>query len=105
MLQIFEEHIKNDNPDIFHGQHCWISTALLTDYNIPVVCTIHGTDLMGYEKAKEILANVNSSKEDKENHGIGFNRVCEVVKEKNGIITRTVNHKIFTVEIVLPIES
>ena len=41
----------------------------------------------------------------KENHGIGFNRVCEVVKEKNGIITRTVNHKIFTVEIVLPIES
>ena len=40
-----------------------------------------------------------TSKEDKEN------RVCEVVKEKNGIITRTVNHKIFTVEIVLPIES
>ncbi len=66
MLQIFEEHIKNDNPDIFHGQHCWISTALLTDYNIPVVRTIHGTDFMGYEKAKEILANVNSSKEDKE---------------------------------------
>mgnify|MGYP005962666975 CR=1 FL=1 len=66
MLQIFEEHIKNDNPGIFHGQHCWISTALLTDYNIPVVCTIHGTDLMGYEKAKEILANVNSSKENKE---------------------------------------
>lgn len=31
-----------------------------------VVCTIHGTDLMGYEKAKEILANVNSSKEYKE---------------------------------------
>lgn len=27
-----------------------------------------------------------TSKEDKENHGIGFNRVCEVVKEKNGII-------------------
>ena len=64
--EVFEAHIKNDKPDIFHGQHCWISTALLTDYNIPVVCTIHGTDLMGYEKAKEILANVNSSKEDKE---------------------------------------
>lgn len=46
-----------------------------------------------------------TSKEDKENHGIGFQRVCEVVKEKNGIITRTVNHKIFIVEIVLPIES
>ena len=45
-----------------------------------------------------------TSKEDKENHGIGFQRVCEVVKEKNGIITRTVNHKIFIVEIVLPIE-
>lgn len=46
-----------------------------------------------------------TSKEDKEKHGIGFQRVCEVVKEKNGIITRTVNHKIFTVKIVLPIES
>ena len=37
-----------------------------------------------------------TSKEDKEKHGIGFQRVCEVVKEKNGIITRTVNHKILS---------
>lgn len=28
------------------------SSFILTDYDIPVVCTIHGTDLMGYEKAK-----------------------------------------------------
>ena len=33
------------------------------------------------------------SKKIKENQRNRVNRVCEVVKEKNGIITRTVNHK------------
>ena len=66
--EIFEAHIKNDKPDIFHGQHCWISTSILTDYDIPVVCTIHGTDLMGYEKAKELLSNPDISAEDAEKY-------------------------------------
>lgn len=66
--EIFEAHIKNDKPDIFHGQHCWISTAILTDYDIPVVCTIHSTDLMGYEKAKELLSDANVSAEDAEKY-------------------------------------
>lgn len=45
-----------------------------------------------------------TSKEDKENHGIGFQRVCEVVKERNGIVTRTFDQGVFIVEIVLPNE-
>lgn len=45
-----------------------------------------------------------TSKEDKENHGIGFQRVCEVVKERNGIVTRTIDQGVFVVDIVLPIE-
>lgn len=57
--KIFDDHVKEVNPDIFHGQHCWISTSLLCDYDIPVVCTIHGTDLMGYEKSQEMLAEIN----------------------------------------------
>ena len=57
--EVFEKHIEEVHPDIFHGQHCWISTSLLCDYDIPVITTIHGTDLMGYERSKEELANIN----------------------------------------------
>lgn len=48
--------------------------------------------------------NLITNKVDKENHGIGYKCVCEIVKEKSGIITRTVNQGIFTVEIILPID-
>lgn len=48
--------------------------------------------------------NLITNKVDKENHGIGYKRVCEIVKEESGIITRTVNQGIFTVEIILPID-
>ena len=57
--EVFDDHVKEVKPDIFHGQHCWISTSLLCDYNIPVICTIHGTDLMGYEKSQEMLAKIS----------------------------------------------
>lgn len=56
--EIFEQELKENKPDIFHGQHCWISTALLTEYGVPVVTTIHGTDLMGYENAKNKLVQI-----------------------------------------------
>lgn len=57
---IYAEHIETVKPDIFHGQHCWISTSLLCDLGIPVITTIHGTDLMGYTKAREILAEIEA---------------------------------------------
>lgn len=57
--EIYKKHIEEVHPDIFHGQHCWISTSLLCDQGIPVVTTIHGTDLMGYTRARDSLAEVN----------------------------------------------
>ena len=57
--EVFKESFEKAKPDVIHGQHCWISTALLTDFDIPVITTIHGTDLMGYEKSKEGLDIVN----------------------------------------------
>lgn len=57
---IYAEHIETVKPDIFHGQHCWISTSLLCDLGIPVITTIHGTDLMGYTKARESLAEIEA---------------------------------------------
>ncbi len=45
-------------PDIIHAQHNWIHAAVCVDFNVPVIITIHGTDLMGYEKA---LASLNEA--------------------------------------------
>lgn len=87
--EVFEKHIKTEKPDIFHGQHCWISTALLTDYQIPVVCTIHGTDLMGYERAKETLAEVCKELEKTKSFDIS-----PLFKQTDTIETLSVNSNI-----------
>lgn len=65
--EIYKKHIEEVHPDIFHGQHCWISTALLCDQGIPVITTIHGTDLMGYTRACDTLAEINKKIEAGEN--------------------------------------
>lgn len=48
--EAIEEEIETYQPDIIHGQHVWILPALAADYDIPLVLTAHGTDLMGFDK-------------------------------------------------------
>jgi len=55
------KEIEEFKPDILHGQHNWISTSIATDYHVPVVLTIHGTDLMGFEKSVEQLHMLEST--------------------------------------------
>lgn len=55
------EEIKEEKPDVIHAQHNWISTSIATESNVPVVTTIHGTDLMGFEKSKEELKKVKEN--------------------------------------------
>ena len=45
-----KDEIENDRPDIIHGQHVWILPSLATGYNIPLILTAHGTDLMDFDK-------------------------------------------------------
>ena len=45
-----DEEVKEFKPDIIHGQHIWILSSLGADYNIPMVVTAHGTDLIGHNK-------------------------------------------------------
>lgn len=54
-----KEEVQNLNPDVIHAQHNWLLSAIATDMNKPVVTTIHGTDLMGYEKSELKLQEVN----------------------------------------------
>ena len=45
-----EEEIELFKPDIVHGQHVWILPSLAIGYNIPLILTAHGTDIMGIDK-------------------------------------------------------
>lgn len=72
-----EEEILEFKPDIIHAQHIWIISKVALDYNIPVVITCHGSDIMGYEawpkfhrtmyevvdRCKKIIAISNNSKD------------------------------------------
>lgn len=43
-----EEEILEFKPDIIHAQHLWIISNIALEYNIPVIVTSHGSDIMGY---------------------------------------------------------
>lgn len=75
--KVIEEEIKKFKPDIIHAQHLWIISKIALEYNIPVIITSHGSDIMGYDmwpkfhdmmhevanKCNKIIAISNDSKE------------------------------------------
>lgn len=87
-----EQEIIEFNPDIIHAQHIWIISSVLDEYNIPILITSHGSDIMGYNESdkyhrhfkkaandcKKIVAISNHNKEE----------ICEIFSEySNKIIT------------------
>lgn len=71
-----EEEIENFRPDIIHAGHIWILSEIASSYNIPVVVTAHGTDLIGYEKSPRFRKDA-----------------CEAAKKCKGIITISKENK------------
>lgn len=73
-----QEEILQFKPDVIHAQHIWIISEVALEYNIPVIVTSHGSDIMGYEAwprfhnvmfkvakdCKKIIAISNHSKEE-----------------------------------------
>lgn len=45
------EEIDAFKPDVIHVQHIWILSSLACKYDIPVIITAHGTDIIGHEKS------------------------------------------------------
>lgn len=45
-----KEEIEEFKPDIIHSGHVWIISKIACKYDIPVVVTSHGTDIIGLEK-------------------------------------------------------
>lgn len=73
-----KEEILEFKPDVIHAQHIWILSRVALEYNIPVIVTSHGSDIMGYEawpkfhnlmyevveNCRRIIAISNHSKKD-----------------------------------------
>lgn len=59
-----KEEVQTFNPDVIHAQHNWLLSSMATEMGKPVVTTIHGTDLMGYERSKIELERVNEELEN-----------------------------------------
>ncbi len=47
-----KEEIDNFQPDIIHAGHIWILPYIASKYNIPLIITAHGTDLLGYKESQ-----------------------------------------------------
>ncbi len=54
-----KKEIEEYDTDVIHAQHNWLLSNLCTKFGKPVVTTVHGTDLIGYEKARDYLADTN----------------------------------------------
>lgn len=58
-LSAMDEEILKFKPDVIHASHIWILADLAASFNIPLVITAHGTDLIGYRKGAEFRESAN----------------------------------------------
>lgn len=101
------EEVESCNPDIIHAQHNWLTSSICNSFGKPVALTIHGTDLMGYKKARDKLQELkeqlselkekmnteelNNLKSIEEIYGRATTK-AEIMRElKNGIQAKKIN--------------
>lgn len=53
--------ISTFKPDIIHSQHVWILSSVANEFNIPVVVTSHGTDIIGYKRGKKFEKEIKET--------------------------------------------
>lgn len=96
-----EEEINRFKPDIIHSQHIWTLSALASNYDIPLIVTAHGTDIIGYQKDNRFKEDVNKTLNNssyiitvsKDNYDLVNNLFN--VKDKNIFIKNGYNSDIF----------
>lgn len=59
-----EQEIVEFNPDVIHAQHIWIISSVLEQYNIPIIITSHGSDIMGYKQSDKFHKHVKKAARD-----------------------------------------
>ncbi len=86
---IIEKEIEEYNPDVIHAQHNWLLSNLCTKYNKPVVTTVHGTDLIGYEKSKNYLKEINKELENYKNFEF-FEEIKNVFSDRESVTSKKI---------------
>ncbi len=82
--QAIKEEIEKFKPDIIHSGHIWILPAIASKYNIPLIITTHGTDLIGYENDINFRKYANEA----------FNKAYKIItisKKNNELIKKIFN--------------
>lgn len=46
-----KEEVESFKPDVIHVGHVWTLASLAAEFNLPLVITSHGTDLIGYNQS------------------------------------------------------
>ncbi len=59
--EAIEAELEDFNPDIIHSGHIWILPSIASEYDIPLIITAHGTDLIGYEKGIRFRKYANAA--------------------------------------------
>ncbi len=62
--EAIEQEIKDFRPEIIHAQHIWIISSILEKYNIPIIITSHGSDIMGYNESNKFHSHVRKAAKD-----------------------------------------
>lgn len=57
--EAIKEEVETFKPDIIHGQHIWILSDLAAEYDIPLIVTAHGTDIVGHQKSDRFHTYTN----------------------------------------------
>ena len=80
--------IEKFNPDVIHGQHLWLHSGICSEFEKPLVVTVHGTDLMGIQEAKRraieartTLKDTNISDEEKEKATLELQRAMHYYEQ------------------------
>lgn len=77
-----KEEVETFKPDIIHAQHIWILADIASRFNIPLVITAHGTDLMGYNKDSRFHKYCNNSVKKCKN-------IITISKDSNDLVEKT----------------
>lgn len=59
-----DQEIQEFKPDVIHAQHIWIISSILEEYNIPIILTSHGSDVMGYKESEKFHNHFKKAAKD-----------------------------------------
>lgn len=57
------QEVSDFKPDVIHSGHIWISSAISGEFNIPLVITCHGTDIIGFSESNRFHDYANAAAE------------------------------------------